>query len=144
MSITIGRDPLYIHDPNAEKCRACTLKHLSTVLVYLDDTDTDPILKAAYVVGNLAHAANHFLQYDITISDEIRALRLEIIDDKFKFIKEPAEIKDALQAIITKITVWKEPEQPVIPPVYRTNSAATNTSAIPPSTKKSGCGCHKK
>ena len=51
-----------ITDQDAEACKQCTLKHLSTALVTLTDDDTPDILKKVYFCGNLSHAANHFVK----------------------------------------------------------------------------------
>ena len=65
-----------IKDDYIEKCKNCTLKHLSAALLLCDDTDYSPILRAAYFSGNLSHAENHIVKIDETLAANIRDIRL--------------------------------------------------------------------
>ena len=81
----------------AEKCLGCTIKHLTEVLVAINDIDTPEKLRAAYVCGNLSHAANHFMHYNKDIADQIRELRLDCINTDLTFALPLTEIVSRLE-----------------------------------------------
>lgn len=121
---------------SAEKCQGCTLKHLTTALVWLEDTEHPEKLKAAYVCGNLAHAANHFVHYSQPIAEKIRQLRLNGINNNLTFAKPTDELTQELQKVLEEVSDYKEPEKSVLlvaPP-------ETKTAQVP----SKGCGCRKR
>lgn len=122
-------------DLHTEKCRACTLKHLSAALTALDDVEDS--MAPAYYCGNLVHAANHFLRYDQQISNQIRQLRLDSQDEYLNYRLPLDEIKSRLKNLIQVVVDFKEP-------VKTDNPPAQPVKAPTPTKTAGGCGCRKK
>lgn len=119
-----------IIDHDTEKCRACTVKHLSAALVALEGTE---LLDRADFAGNLGHAANHFMWYSADIAAQIRQLRLDAQDEKLNYALSAEDIRTRLGELLKAVTDFEEPvEAPVAVPVVQ---------AAP---KASGCGCRRK
>lgn len=116
---------------NAEKCRGCTIKHLSEVLVALKDTDTNEVIRNAYICGNLAHAANHFMHYSPAIADNIRTLRLDSINDDLSLALPVTEISQRLSGIIEAVAAYNE------------KPGETNNPVLGGERKASGCRCRR-
>lgn len=127
-----------IYDQDAEVCKQCTLKHLTTALVTLNTEEMPDILKRVYFCGNLSHAGNHFVKLDETLAEKIRALRIDAQDDSLNFVINPAIIRSRLMAIIKEITEFGIPQAPAPAPV-ETPVAAANGSPV---VQKRGCPCH--
>ena len=125
-------------DLNTEKCRACTVKHLSAALTALDDSDE---LRGAYFCGNLVHAANHFMRYSQFIADKIRKLRLEAQDEQLQFIQPIDNIRDQLKALINEVTSFEEiaPE-----PEKYSETAADKDETVSTPKRSAGCPCRNK
>ena len=118
----------------AEKCRGCTLKHLTTVLAWLDDTDHPPVLRGAYICGNLAHAANHFIHYDKMIASKIRMLRIEGVNNDLSLNLDTETFKKRVEDLIENVASYVEPvEPPVVVSIMARTGAKTS----------GGCGCRK-
>ena len=94
-------------DNDVEKCRGCTIKHLSDVVVSLRDTDLTPVIHNAYMCGNLAHAANHFVKYSAEIADQIRTLRLDSINNDLSLALPVEEIEQRLYKIIELVAKYR-------------------------------------
>lgn len=118
-------------DQNTEKCKACTVKHLSAALTALDD---ESALKGAYFCGNLVHAANHFMHYSQVLADEMRQLRLAAQDESLSFTKPLSDIRTKLEGLIKKVTEFVEPS----------NNPEVKITPIQPSQHSSGCPCRNK
>ena len=118
-------------DQNTEKCRACTVKHLSAALTALDDESE---LKGAYFCGNLVHAANHFMHYSQELANEMRQLRLSAQNESLSFILPTEEIRAKLAAIIKQVTEFVEPK----------NNPEVRIIPIQVSQPSSGCPCRNK
>lgn len=121
-------------DLNTEKCRACTIKHLSAALAALEDDDK---LAPAYYCGNLVHAANHFMQYDQTISAQIRQLRLDSQDERLAYTLDKSVIKERLSSLIQAVKDFQEPAKGSQP-----EALVVSPTVVTP-TKTSGCRCRK-
>jgi len=64
----------------AEKCKACTLKHLSEAYtILISDDDIDTTIKGAHIYGNLLHAANHVVEY----SEDLYKTISKVLTDHF-------------------------------------------------------------
>ena len=122
-------------DNDAEKCRGCTIKHLSEVLVALGDTDTSELIRNAYICGNLAHAANHFVHYSPKIAEKIRELRLDCINNDLTLALPLTEIGQRLSDIIEQVAKYKEPVKSV--------DTKVNTGALMTKPGTGGCRCRK-
>ena len=120
----------------AEKCRGCTRKHLSEALVWLDIEGEEECIRGTYICGNLAHAANHFIHYSTEISDHIRQVRLDAINENLTLAIPKDEIKQRLESIIKEVTEYKEPAPPEPLSVIRSQTTS--------SPKKGGCRCSQK
>ena len=119
----------------AEKCRGCTIKHLSEARVSLQNTENITVLDVADICGNLGHAANHFVHYSPDIAEQIRTLRLDSINNDLTLALDPADISLRLDSIIESVAAWKELEKPV-------PAAASLAQIAPP--KSGGCRCRQK
>ena len=122
----------------AEKCKGCTIKHLSDVLVWLQEEDKPEIVRNAYISGNLSHAANHFIHYSPEIADAIRQLRLDCIGEDLKLSLSVSEIEARLKSIISDVAEYTEPT-----PTQPENFLKTTSHGKAPRTQKGGCRCHQ-
>lgn len=127
-----------IYDNDAEVCRQCTLKHLTTAMVSLVDEDPPEILRKVYFNGNLSHAANHFVKLNEVVAEEMRALRIDAQDDRLGFKLPIADIKERLLGIIEKVTNFD-------PPKPQESAKAVvklpETTEASPKPAKRGCPC---
>ena len=122
-----------------ETCRACAMKHLSDALVWLNDKDTQEVVRNAYISGNLSHASGHLLSLSSEAANSVRETRLRLLDDALKLRVSIEEAVDAIKADIELVselsTKVEETEPKKAVGVYVSNSAPK---------KSGGCGCGKK
>lgn len=123
----------------AEKCRGCTIKHLSEALVWLDAETSDECIRGAYICGNLAHAANHFVHYSAEIADHIRQFRLDSINENLTLAISIEEARAGIEDLIKQVSAYREPPKVV---VTVTPTPPTIKAATP--IKKGGCRCAQK
>lgn len=128
-----------IYDNDAEVCRQCTLKHLTTAMVSLTDEESPEMLRKVYFCGNLSHAANHFVKLDEIVAEEMRALRIDAQDDHLDFKLSVDAIKERLLGVIEKVATFKTP---ATPDAGVKTTTTTQTSAQPAQpVQKRGCPC---
>ena len=120
---------------NAEKCRGCTIKHLSEAFSLLKEGKDLDKLDIAYICGNLGHAANHFVHFSPEIAAKIRELRLDSINEDLTLALDKITLQTRLEKLILEIGDWKEPEPvKIVQPAVKSD---------PPAPKR-GCRCSQK
>lgn len=120
---------------DAEKCRGCTIKHLSEALVGASLSKPLTKLDIAYICGNLGHAANHFVHFSPELAACIRTLRLDSINDDLTLAIDQSVLVTRLEQLIDAIASWKEPPPEAIPIQPDKN--------LTPTIKKTGCRCRQ-
>lgn len=135
-------------DFDAEACRQCTLKHLSTAIATLTDAEMPSVLRQVYFCGNLSHAANHLIHLDEQLAEDVRVVRLDAQDDSLNFKLGTEEITNRLLAIIEKISALTlEPPAPAViptPPTKQPTTPKVATTSTAQPVQKRGCPCHAK
>lgn len=137
-----------IYDFDAETCKQCTMKHLSTALTVVDDSEMPEMLRRVYFCGNLSHAANHLVHLSEQLAEDVRGLRIDAQDDGLNFKMDVSAIKERLLVIINDVSEIKTqppepPEQPktassaATPPPKNSGISSNTTAPV----QKRGCPC---
>lgn len=136
-----------VNDFDAEKCKQCTMKHLSTAVAVLRDDGLPDMLRRVYFCGNLSHAANHLVHLDEQLAEDVRGVRIDAQDDGLNFKLTPEEITQRLMAIIDDVSKLEVK----VPEPVEAKAATPETGSTPvveqpaqqaAPVQKRGCPCH--
>ena len=135
-----------------ESCKACAMKHLSDALMWLNDEDAEEVVRNAYISGNLSHASGHLLESFPNVADQVRNVRLAILDPNLRMIVDKDTAIEYVQNLIKMLREEadkrEEAEKNANKAAETAETAVTEVSAVAQiveAPKKSGgCGCGKR